>query len=419
MNTAETILNEAIGRGLVDDEHPWAVFFDLDALQERFDRLERAFPADALHAVAIKANPLTSVLKKLVERGAGLEAASWGEVELARRAGAEQEAIVFDSPAKTKSEIGDALAGNLYLNADNLSELERIADAEPSPEARIGIRVNPVVGAGDIEATSVSTKSSKFGVSLLRRQRALVEVFRRHRWLRGLHVHTGSQGCGVDLLVEGVRRCVDFAGRVDHALGEQRIEIIDIGGGLPVAYRPHVDAPTIEEYASALRDAVPELFERRRRVITEFGRWLYAPCAFAASRVEYVKELPGGPLAVIHFGADLLLRRAYRPDDWYHRLTVHDATGKRSAGEEADVTVAGPLCFSGDVLARQRRLPRPEAGDYVIAHDVGAYTFSMWSRYCSRRFPRVFGFQRLHDGNHFEVLHPGESNEDLVDFWKR
>ena len=413
----DDVLSQALAQSLIDDKQRWAIFFDLDELDDRYARLEHAFPADVIHAVAIKANPLGACLKHLVDSGTGLEAASWGEVELALAAGCPPQRIVFDSPAKTISELRRALDAGIYINADNLSELERIDALRPPDDARVGIRINPVVGAGAIDATSVATASSKFGVSLVRQQRALLEAFENYPWLRGLHVHTGSQGLGLDLLVEGVRRCADFAAKLDRKFGAPRIDTVDIGGGLSVAYRPHEQAPSIEDYAGALRQKVPELFDRRWQVITEFGRWLHGPCAFAASHVEYVKESPSGTIATIHFGADLLLRRAYRPDQWFQKLTVHDPSGRLRTADETELTIAGPLCFAGDVLTDFERIPRPSPGDLIVAHDVGAYTFAMWSRYCSRPFPRIYGF-RHHSGHaRFEVLHDGEDERDLIDFW--
>ena len=417
MDNTDEILRAAFSNDLLRQNSSWAVFFDLDKLEQRYQRLEQAFPADALHAVAVKANPLVSVLHKLVERGAGLEAASMGEIEVAKAAGVDPSKIVYDSPAKRTAEIKAALEQGVHINADNLQEVERIAELGAPGQATIGIRINPVVGKGEIDATSVATETSKFGVSIVRRRRALVEAFRRHRWLNALHVHTGSQGCQLALLVEGVRRCVDFAHHLEKNIDGCQIDTIDIGGGLPVAYRPNAEAPTIEDYADALRREVPELFDRSRRVVTEFGRWLHAPCAFAASPVEYTKPIPGGALATIHFGADLMLRRAYRPEDWYHHLSIHTPDGTPRVGDETDVTIAGPLCFSGDVIADGMRLPAPEPSDYVVAHDVGAYTFSMWSRYCSRPFPPIYGFRRTGGGLDFEVLHSGETDEDLARFW--
>lgn len=415
--TVHRVVRRAVEQNLFDAEARWALFVDLDALETRFERILAAFPDDALHAVAVKANPLASILACLVERGAGLEAASWGEIELAKSINTPADRIVYDSPAKTRRELADALELGVWINADNLAEIERIASLNPDDDARVGLRINPLVGAGEIEETSVATRNSKFGEPLDDHSKRLVDAFRSHRWLRGVHVHTGSQGCGLELLAEGVRRCVQFADEIERHLGEHRIDVVDIGGGLPVAYREDDANYDVADYADKLREAVPELFTRDSRIVTEFGRWLFAPCGVAASRVEYVKQMPDGVLATIHFGADLMLRTAYQPENWYHSIDICDASGRRRRGDRTAVTVAGPLCFSGDVIARNRRLPRPRPDDLLVARDVGAYTFSMWSHYCSRPFPRVFGVRSGEKELSFELLHPGGSVESAASFW--
>ncbi|MBA2664513.1 MAG: diaminopimelate decarboxylase [Bradymonadaceae bacterium] len=416
---ASTILKHALGEGFLGEDAPWAVFYDLGMLESRFERLRAAFPESALHAVAVKAAPVTRILKALARQGAGFEAASKAEILLALAAGASPHKIVFDSPAKTRREIGRALDRGLYINADNLSELARIGELAGSfaSGARVGIRVNPGVGAGRIAATSVATVDSKFGVSLDVQRDALFDAFRAYPWLTGLHVHTGSQGCGLELLTAGVRRAMDLAHEIDALLGQRRVRVIDIGGGLNVAYRPGDEAPDIATYAARLRQDVPELFGDDYQIITEFGRWMHAPCGFAASRVEYVKPGPNAAVATIHFGADLLTRHTYQPDIWHHEVDVHDAAGALQEGLREPVTIAGPLCFAADVVAKDAWLPPVSEGDIVVVRDVGAYTFGMWSRYCSRPFPPIFGY-RLEAGQlRFEALHEGESPRDVAEFW--
>ena len=169
---------------------------DLQRLDARIEELQRSFPADALHAVAIKAMPLVAVLRRIVSRGAGLEAASWEEVALARAAGCPGDRIVFDGPAKTDEELRAALDLGCWLNADHPRELERLAALGAPGDARVGVRVNPEIGAGSIGFTSTVAKGSKFGVPL----RDAPSLRDRFPFLTGLHVHTGSQGCGLDLL---------------------------------------------------------------------------------------------------------------------------------------------------------------------------------------------------------------------------
>ena len=190
---------------------------------------------------------------------------------------------------------------------------------------------------------------------------------------------------------------------------------LDSGGGLPVAYRDSDTPTTLAEYTTALRTAAPTIFEAPIHLVTEFGRAIHATAGWAASRVEYVKRAGDEQLAVIHLGADFLLRRAYQPKDWHHDIAVFDAEGRLKRGPLQPWSIVGPLCFGGDVLERGAMHPAIEPGDFVILRDVGAYTLGMWSRHCSRGLPLVLG----HDGETLSVLKAHETPADVVAFWSR
>jgi diaminopimelate decarboxylase len=418
-HTLSAVVGAALAGGTLDDARPAMIFHDLDRLDERLAAIRRAFPADALHAIAIKANPLVALLRQVVDAGFGLEAASFEEVELALAAGCPPGRVVYDSPCKTRRELRRGLQLGLHVNVDNLDELERIAKLRARIDARgpVGLRVNPRVGVGSIADTSLADGRSKFGVPLGDDPANIVDAFRRHPWLTGLHVHVGSQGCEAELLVAGIRRIVELAEQLDGTLGERRVTALDIGGGLPAAYHEGDPSPTFESYAALLRERIPELFANGVRLITEFGRSVHAGCGFAASRVEYVKHVGETRVAVIHLGADFLLRPAYRPDQWQHDLVVLGADGRQKpASPTEEWTVAGPLCFAGDVLARGLLLPPVEPGDLVLIRDTGAYAVGMWSRYCSRVIPAVVGF-RGGDPPVFSELRRRETSTDVVRFW--
>ena len=412
-------LQAALESGALDREADTAaVFYDLAQIRGRVAAIAQAFPPHSIHALAIKANPLPRLLAPLVAEGAALEAASLVELELAARLGAGT--IVFDSPAKTEAELERALELGAIINVDNHAELERLAKllADRAPPRAIGLRVNPQVGGGTIPTTAVSSATSKFGVALLDpgSRAGIIEAFRRHAWLSGLHVHTGSQGMDPSELVEGARRLVALAEDIDEALAPsaRRVEIIDIGGGLPVAYHEGALAPTVASYAQQLGAGVPQLFGDRFRLITEFGRHVHANAGWVASRIEYLKPTEP-PTAITHVGADMFLRLAYVPQYWHHGLSVCDAAGRLRRGPRREFAVAGPLCFASDFLARQVSLPADtRAGDYVLVHDAGAYTLSMWSRYNSRQLPKVIGYE---DGR-FETLRRRESVDEVLRFWQ-
>jgi diaminopimelate decarboxylase len=404
-----------VQEGHLDGERSIMVH-DLDRLTLRLQALLDAFPSSTLHGIAVKANPLVAVLEVVVQAGAGLECASIEEVELARAAGCPPARIIFDSPAKTREEIELALQLGLHLNVDNLSELARIAahvDTHGPPAGHVGLRINPQVGAGSIAITSVAGRTSKFGEPLATQRAAIVDAFQRHPWLDGLHVHVGSQGCELGQLVDGVRTAAELRRELQKGR-DAPITELDIGGGLPAAYRREDHPPELTAYVNALRADVPDLFDDDVRLLTEFGRSLQAGCGWAVSRVEYTKGEGEGRMAVVHLGADAFMRPVYQPKDWHHDLMVLDGQGHPKTGAPLEpISVVGPLCFGGDVLARDVRLPAIEAGDLIVIRDCGAYTLSMWSRHCSRGLPKVVGWRE----DERRVLKRREEPRDVVAFW--
>lgn len=409
-------------RGIIGRDDTAVVFHDLTRLRARAREAVRVFPTVTLHAVAVKANPLLPLLSLLHDFGMGAEAASFPEIRLAEAAGYPPERIVFDSPVKTVDEISYCLSRGIGLNADSLAEVERIAGLLPAggTASAIGVRINPQVGTGSIPATSVAGTWSKFGVPLGTDREPIVQAFRAHPWLRGVHVHVGSQGCPLDMLLEGTRRVVAFVLEMSRGvLPAGQINLVDIGGGLPATYDAARPAPAMEAYAAGLERLCPELFTGRYRLVTEFGRYFHANTAWAVSRVEYVKQPGNGSggrtSAAIHLGADMFLRRTYAPEHWHHNFSVLDRAGLPKRGESAPITIVGPLCFQGDILARDLLLPHIEEGDSLVVHDAGAYTLAMWSRYNSRQMPLVVGYED--DGETMVVLRKRESPDTVLKFW--
>jgi diaminopimelate decarboxylase len=243
---AAVVLSDALAAGLLAEESPLAFFVDTEAIDRHLTALRAAFPPQTLHALAIKACPVAGVLRRGVDQGFGLEAASPAELEMALRL-VEPGRIVFDSPAKTPAEIARALGAGVGLNVDNLQELARVAGLEPT--GGVGLRVNPGVGLGSIAETSTAYAGSKFGVDLGRHRAEVIAAFRRYSWLRGLHVHVGSQGCGCDLLAAGAAALVGLAEEIAAAGGQ--VESLDLGGGLPVDYAREDEPPAFAAYAAA------------------------------------------------------------------------------------------------------------------------------------------------------------------------
>ena len=195
---------------------------DLDALGSQaglFLALKKAFPKNTQHTSAIKANHLVKVLEKFKSFGFGLEAASEGEIHLAEKSGFKSDTIVFDSPVKTISEIQFALQKGFYLNADSLIELERINSILQSlnSESKIGLRINPQVGIGKIEQTSVAGEYSKFGVPVKSLKKEIINSFIKYDWLQGIHLHIGSQACDMEMLLNGFEITLQLVTEINTA----------------------------------------------------------------------------------------------------------------------------------------------------------------------------------------------------------
>ncbi|MFC5659933.1 diaminopimelate decarboxylase [Streptomyces nogalater] len=422
----ERVLKEAVRQGLLDPElSPLAAFVDLDGVGATVRALREAFPGapelpGVTHAFAAKANCLVPVLRELERLGMGCEVATGGELARALAAGFPADRIVFDSPAKTRAELARALELGVAVNADGFQELERIAAllADRPSASRIGVRLNCQVGGGAIAAMSTATHTSKFGVPLTdpgNRER-LLRAFAAYPWLTWVHTHTGSQGCPLDLMARGVAQAVEFAGQVTAAFGAGRVEGIDIGGGLPVNFADDEVTPTFADYVGQLRAHAPGLFEGRYRVVTEFGRSVLAKNGFLAAYVEYTKSAGGRPIAVTHAGVQVATRTVFSPDAWPLRIEAYDPDGAVLRGRPVRQDIAGPACFAGDLLARDRALPRLGPGDLVVVPDTGAYYFSTPFHYNSLPEPAVHGVRTDAAGRvEFTLVRPAEDPWRLTD----
>jgi len=415
----QQILQAAIKAGYLGDEQALAAFVDTGSLAGTISALHRAFPVNFTHTFAAKANTMSNALAFVKEHGMGCEVASPGELEQALRAGFEPEKLVYDEPAKTKAVLEKVLGRGISLNIDNFQEFERVKALVQHAESRsrIGFRINPQVGVGSISAMSTATSTSKFGFALEDKgnRQAIVDCYTNNSWLTALHTHVGSQGCGLDLMAAGIRRIVDLAEEINVTSGYQQIEVIDIGGGLPVNFDSEEVRPGFADYAAVLQQRVPELFSGKYTVKTEFGRSIFAKNGFIASRIEYTKNSGGRQIAISHAGAQIATRTVFMPDAWKIRLSVTSPSGQAKKGKEVAQDIAGPLCFAGDRIGSERMLPLIEPGDYVVLHDTGAYYFSNPFFYNALTAPAVYGAEIFDDDIvNFTVWRRQQTVDDML-----
>jgi diaminopimelate decarboxylase len=395
MKRKQEIINSAIKANIIDENLTAVGFMDLDGLEKTVIDVYTAFPDNFFHTFAVKANALVNVLKSLRVFGMGAEVASPGELLIARTAGFDSKDIIFDSPAKTMSDLRTCIKNNISLNIDNLQELARIDQIIkefPDTKSVIGFRVNPQIGSGKIASTSTATATSKFGFTLEdgdNRQK-LLAIYKERPWLKSIHTHTGSQGCELELMANGVKAITDLAEEINDFLGYQQIIRLDIGGGLPVNFSSEEVTPSFQEYADLLKNKVPLIFTNKYQIKTEFGRAIVAKNGVTVTRVEYTKTSGGRHIAITHAGAQILTRTAFLPKSWPLRVTGFLPSGKertKEISEPVETDVAGPCCFAGDLICINEMLPKLDVNDYVMVHDTGGYYFSNHFDYNS--LPRI------------------------------
>lgn len=409
-------LQAAIRHEKLTDTHPQVIIYDLNPLLHNVTSLLSAFPSDTLHAFALKAAPFPRLLRHLHAHGIGAECASVAELAVAEAADIPAPSVIFDSPAKTDAHLLAALSRGVHINADNADEVLRISRILPTlPEkaraqVSVGLRINPQLGAASIAETFTAAAACKFGEPLKERRREILNAFVEFPFLSGIHVHVGSQGCEVDVLVKGAAAAVELAEEVEKSAG-RKVKVIDIGGGLSVNYMGEEEIE-FQQLSSELRNACPKLFEFR--LMTEFGRRVAAKTAIIATRVQAVKQSGGKTYVICHTGADVLMRPVYQGEKWAHRIDVFDGEGRPKKGEVRRVDVGGPLCFAGDIIAKDREMVLPEEGDYLVVRDCGAYTVSMYCRHTSQLTPAIYAM----DSQQQLLLIKGqETVQDVVKFW--
>ncbi|MBX2881481.1 MAG: hypothetical protein KTR32_16165 [Granulosicoccus sp.] len=366
-----------------DPEDTALLIADVRVLAQRLNLLKQVFPEGTRHAVAIKTNPHKKILATILQHGFDLEAASIEEVELALVAGAQPQQIVFDSPVKTRAEI-EQCAGysGMQINANMLSELQRYPTHSV---CQLGLRINPGIDTGAPDMYAVSTDESKFGVPIALTSEILAACLIHP--ITALHMHSGSQMSDLSVQLLAIQRLFELAETIDAHRAERgknwRITTINIGGGLPAEDEP--EQPVMCHYATQVTELAKAYPAHQLR--TEFGQWTHRAAGYALSRVEYVGDA-AVPNIFVHLGADLFTRHVYAPGASL-ALKVLNPDGSEKTGPEQTCNIAGPLCFAGDYLARNIKLPAIKEGDWLLISDVGANTYGLWSRHCSRAVPKV------------------------------
>jgi diaminopimelate decarboxylase len=351
---------------------------------------------------ALKANSNPAILRLLAKEGCGADVVSGGELYLAKKAGIPSGKIVYAGVGKTEDEIAAALKAKILMfnveSADELEAIDRVAE-RLGVRAPIALRVNPDIDPQTHPYISTGLKKNKFGIPI----EDALEYYRTARKMKninvlGIHKHIGSQITKISPFVDALKRVIDLA----KVLRQHSIDIknIDIGGGLGITYRDE-KPPAPAELSRAV---VPLLKECGCNVILEPGRSIVGNAGIFVTSVLYIKKNPEKEFVIVDGGMNDLLRPSLY--NAYHDLLPV----RRNRRTKVLADIVGPICESGDFLAKERMINRPSRGDLLAIMSAGAYGFAMSSNYNSRQRPA----EVLVDGGRFFVVRERETYRDLT-----
>lgn len=378
--------------------------YDFDFVRRRIQAFQDAF-ADVrlLLAYSVKANGNLGILSRLSELGVGADIVSGGELFRARKAGISAGKIVFAGVGKTEAELKQALDARIYsFNVETVGELHRLEELarERDGKAPFGVRVNPdILSPTPHEYTRTGHAETKFGLPVP----VAVGLYRwaanrPHLSIKGIDVHIGSQIVEPKPYKQALRSVLEIV----HLLKKEGIhlEYLDLGGGFGVPYEG--DEMDIRLLADTI---VPIMKKSGLKLILEPGRSVIGEAGSLVTRVLSVKASGGKTFVITDAGMTELIRPSHYGG--YHPIRpVREHSGR----EVKKVDVVGPICESGDFLARDRALPLPKAGDLLAVGVAGAYGFTMASNYNARPRPA----EVMVDRGRAHLVRKRETLEDLV-----
>lgn len=373
------------------NQHGTPLFvYDGDRIVKKFQKFKHAYEqayGNVKVFYAVKANTNLSIVALLKQAGAYAECISLGEMKLAHRLGFRGEDILFTSSSKAPEELKWAVENEVIINLDSMGDLENlqtvVADMEKT--ARISFRINPDVDPNTHRHISTGHKFSKFGIlfendEIIRAYKQAAEDPHLEIW--GIHSHIGSQITDLEPFERNVKLVVEAVTRLKKELGIE-LKFINLGGGLGIPYHDGQEPLQPETVAKVTVDMLRKHMKDlgyEPALWFEPGRYFVGDAGFLVTKVHSVKDTPYRHFINVDTGFNHLIRPVLY--EAYHRVRVLNRSENLGVYD-----VAGNICETGDILAKDRQLPRPEKGDYMVFLDAGAYGFSMASEYNMFRLP--------------------------------
>jgi diaminopimelate decarboxylase len=377
-------------------------------LKRHFQAFDSGFDGmEHLTCFAVKACSNIAILNIFGKMGGGADIVSGGELFRAMKAGIDPKKIIYSGVGKTSAEMREALyAGILMFNLESPQELDRLQDvaAELGTKARVAFRINPDVDPRTHAYISTGLSKNKFGVPVAE---ALQEYLRARDMenieIVGVSCHIGSQLTQIDPFVEALHKIKAFVASLEQE--QITIKYLDLGGGVGITYDEE-QPPHPHDYARAIRE---ELGGMDCTLVLEPGRVITGNAGILVTRVQYTKVNSGGEQPKRFVIVDAAMNDLTRPalyGAFHDIMPVREEDGEKS--ERVDIV--GPICETGDFMARDRMMPETEQGDLLAIMSSGAYGFSMSSNYNSR--PRAA--EVLVSDERFQVIRYREEYEDLL-----
>jgi diaminopimelate decarboxylase len=387
---------------------------DENRVRERYREFYSAFAAlypKVEIKYAYKANTSLAVLRILCQEGAGADIVSGGELFIALKVGLKSEQIIFTGNNKTDEELEQAVDAGVIINLDAVHELERLRKLceQKKKAVKISFRVNPAISLETHPHLATGLRESKFGIpgeEAVKAYKAALDC--EYLKISGIHMHIGSQITSTKPYEEATSKLLDIAGRLKKGLGIN-LEFVDLGGGLGIRYREDQPFITPRDLARSLvpiiKNKIKEHSLKEPMLFLEPGRYIVGDSAIMLARVSTIKQSPYKKFIGVDAGFHVLLRLILY--DAYHEAVV---ANKMNLKPSEVINIAGNICESGDILARDRKLPKIEKDDTIAFLDTGAYGIVMSSQYNSR--PRCA--EVLVSNGSYELIRKRETFEDLL-----
>ncbi len=374
-------------------------------LSRHFRVFDDAFKdIDHLVCFAVKANSNLAIVNELVKAGSGCDTVSAGEIFRALKAGCDPKKIVYAGVGKTESEIEYALkSGVLMFNVESSQELFAIDSvaARLNTKARVALRINPDVDPQTHPYISTGLKENKFGFNI----NTAIDEYRLaakmdNLEIVGVHQHIGSQITMISPFVDALSRLLEFVVKLkDDGIN---IKYINLGGGLGITYKD--ESPPLP--AELAKEIVPLLKDSGCTIVFEPGRMIVGNAGVMVSRIIYTKKNEGKTFYIADAGMNDLVR----PSLYNAHQAIQPVSQSAAQRKKVEADVVGPICESGDFLAKDRVLPEFKKGELFAVMSSGAYGFTMSSNYNSRRrVPEIFV-----KGDRYDIIRERESMEDLI-----